>query len=40
MDNFDNIFVQELVNYGGFNSKLAKKTLGKETIEGKTEALV
>ncbi|CDW71537.1 UNKNOWN [Stylonychia lemnae] len=39
-DNFDNVFVQELINYGGINPKVAKKTLEKDTIEGKTETLV
>lgn len=40
-DNFDKIFMRELINYGGFHPSVAKKTLEKEGlgIEKKTELL-
>ena len=39
-DNFDKMFAEDLVNYGGFHPFIAKKTVEKEGIANKTEHLV
>lgn len=39
-DNFDHLFAKDLVEYGGFPPVVARKTVEKDKIESKTEALV